>query len=409
MRGSGKGGGDTADVALPLYQGVMIWQIHAASADYVRGATHSARWERRSGYIPWLAIPQFLMGADDANSEMGTSLRMRVGFRAIQNATNQRTMIATIIPRTPAGNSLGVISSTDYQSLLLPAFLCDFVYDYSLRPRMSQANLNWFILEETPVPQRQTLDRQQLSTMFRYVAGVATPNVTFAELWTVAHSHVQSVSWRPLWAVTDYERLRTRACCDAMASLLRGLCFADLKGMLRDCDHPASSTSTDTFTRDLYMKDFWRVDKDKDPELRHTVLTLIAFHDLESKVREHGGDRDAGIAAFLNQNHGEGWLLPETLRLADYGLGHDDRAQQHQPVASRLGPRFYDWQLAQTAEESWRECHLHARNLLGEEDYQELLADIAAERDGITPHTPAASPPPPAPAPPPGPQQGSLF
>ena len=156
-------------------------------------------------------------------------------------------------------------------------------------------------------------------------------------------------------------------------------------------------------------KGFWRVDKDKSPELRHTVLTLIAFHDLESKIREHGGDRDAGIAAFLAQNNGEGWLLPETLRLADYGLGHDDRAQQHQPVASRLGPRFYDWQLAQTAEESWRECHLHARNLLGEEDYQELLADIAAERDGITPHTPAASPPPPAPAPPPGPQQGSLF
>jgi hypothetical protein len=112
------------------------------------------------------------------------------------------------------------------------------------------------------------------------------------------------------------------------------------------------------------------------PELRHTVLTLIAFHDLEAKIREHGGDRDAGIAAFLAQNDGEGWLLPETLRLADYGLGHDERAQHHQPVASRLGPRFYDWQLTQTAEESWRECHLHARNLLGEAGYQKLLAEI---------------------------------
>ena len=60
-------------------------------------------------------------------------------------------------------------------------------------------------------------------------------------------------------------------------------------------------------------------------------------------------------------------MLPETLRLADYGLGHDERAKEPQPVASRLGPRFYDWQLAQSPEESWRECHLHARNLLGEE------------------------------------------
>ena len=43
---------------------------------------------------------------------------------------------------------------------------------------------------------------------------------------------------------------------------------------------------------------------------------------------------------------------------------------------------FYDWQLAQTAEESWRECHLHARNLLGEVGYAKLLADIEAERNG---------------------------
>ena len=69
-------------------------------------------------------------------------------------------------------------------------------------------------------------------------------------------------------------------------------------------------------------------------------------------------------------------MLPETLCLADYGLGHDDRAKEHQPVASRLGPRYLDWQLAQSPEESWRECHLHARNLLGEEGYQQLLDDI---------------------------------
>ena len=53
---------------------------------------------------------------------------------------------------------------------------------------------------------------------------------------------------------------------------------------------------------------------------------------------------------------------------------HDDRAQHRKPVASRLGPRFYDWQLVQTADESWRECHLHARNLLGAREYARLLS-----------------------------------
>jgi hypothetical protein len=64
------------------------------------------------------------------------------------------------------------------------------------------------------------------------------------------------------------------------------------------------------------------------------------------------------------------------------GLGHDDRAQQPRPVRSCFGPRFYDWQLAQTAEESWRECHLHARNLLGEEGYEKLLEEIERGADG---------------------------
>lgn len=103
------------------------------------------------------------------------------------------------------------------------------------------------------------------------------------------------------------------------------------------------------------------------------MLALAAFDDLTEKTRAAAGDRDAGIDAFLGQNEEEGWMLPETLRLADCGLGHDERAKRPQPVASRLGPRFYDWQLAQGAEESWRECHLHARNLLGEQGYRELL------------------------------------
>jgi len=77
-------------------------------------------------------------------------------------------------------------------------------------------------------------------------------------------------------------------------------------------------------------------------------------------------------------------MLPETLRLADppLGLGHDARAQEPQPVASVLGPRFYDWQLAQDPAESWRECELHARNLLGAEGFDKLKAELEG-RDAV--------------------------
>lgn len=145
---------------------------------------------------------------------------------------------------------------------------------------------------------------------------------------------------------------------------------------MEDCDHPKHNFLDKAFSKKLSPKGFWRVDKGKDPELRHTILSLIAFHDLQEK----------GLDAFLAQNNGEGWLLPETLRLADYGLGHDDRAKEHQPVASRLGPRFLPWQLQGTPEQSWAECERHAENL------RLLLGDLV-EEPAPKPRRPAGAPP----------------
>ena len=75
--------------------------------------------------------------------------------------------------------------------------------------------------------------------------------------------------------------------------------------------------------------DFWRVDKDKDPELRQTVLTLVAFHDLETKIEAADGNREKGIEAFLAQNsRAEGWLPTRRLSASPTtSLGHDDHAK----------------------------------------------------------------------------------
>jgi hypothetical protein len=113
-------------------------------------------------------------------------------------------------------------------------------------------------------------------------------------------------------------------------------------------------------------KGFWRVDKEKDPELRHTVLAQVAYADLCAQ----------GLEAFLTGPDGDGWQLPETLRLADYGLGHDTRAQAPQPVAPRLGPRFLDWQLQKDPAQSWQECEAHARQLEALWSHARTLAGV---------------------------------
>jgi hypothetical protein len=158
---------------------------------------------------------------------------------------------------------------------------------------------------------------------------------------------------------------------DAIVASLYGLDRDEFAWILKDCDHQRARLADKAFCRRLDPKGFWRVDKTQDPELRHTVLSLAAFDDLAAAIAA-AGDRDAGIQAFCEENGGDGWMLPETLCLADLGAtrtvdagAYDDRARTPQPVASRLGDRFLDWQLAQTPEESWAECERHARALLG--------------------------------------------
>jgi hypothetical protein len=248
--------------------------------------------------------------------------------------------------------------------------LDSFAFDFLVRLRLGGNSLIWSVLADSPFVKRTLSTEHWLA---RFSAWLGMPNVLFSPQW-LGLQQFSSVSPTARWSLTDAHRMNSRAAADALAFSAFGLSEIDVMHVLSGCDHPENEVTT------RLSKGFWRVDKDKDPELRHTVLTLVAFHDLEEKIRDCGGDREKGIEAFLSQNDGEGWMIPETLCLADYNLGHDERAKLPQPVASRLGPRFYDWQLVQSPEESWHECHLHARNLLGEAGYKQLLDSIKSPK-----------------------------
>jgi len=269
----------------------------------------------------------------------------------------------------PHGHSAPILRNQ--QPIELAGIMNSFVFDWVVRSKQSGLHLVWAVLEELPLPPKH----HKLTDKIISLASKLNLSLSYGCLESLRLlSYLNNKNF--LFTVSEQERIRCRICLDTLIGFLYGLEFEDIACILRGCDLPVATLSTRVKGDSLDPKGFWRVDKNKDTELRHTVLTLVAFHDLEQKIHECGGDREKGIEAFLNQNDGEGWMLPETLRLADYGLGHDERAKEHQPVASRLGPRFYDWQLAQSPEESWRECYLHARNLLGQNGYLDLLAEV---------------------------------
>jgi len=386
-------------IALPLYEGRMIGQFDFSEKGWVSGSGRSAVWRD----IPWenkIIEPQYLMGSPVYDStwikkfiesqqnliseahleKLKESLAdyysrrlwiyrrtKRSSFMDITSATNERTTISTITPSMPFGNSAPVISGIG-EEFIITGVLNSFVFDYVIRSRCTGLHLNWFVINEACLPSLKSIRMPSLNTISKSLSG---PSIVFS-----VGCAADSNGWKRNWALSQHERLRLRCIFEAALAKVFGLKKELFKYIFNKCDLGIEQLSSEKHRKHLSPKGFWRIDKDKHPEQRLTVLSLIAFHDLEQKIADCGGDRQKGIEAFMNQNNGEGWMLPETLRLADYGLGHDERAKQHQPVRECFGPRFFDWQLAQDPEESWRECHLHARNLLGPEGYQALLDQI---------------------------------
>ena len=363
------------EIAVPVYQGIMIQPFMPSARGWISGTGLRAKWDyNTSENIRW--NPQFLMAQNILIPENVDSSGLllgrggKIGYREVARSTDARSFIGAVLPAFPCGHKVPILhvgkDPIDGVSNGI-AFFNSLVFDWVVRHRLGAAALAWYVLAECALPPVHSLP-----TLLPFIKRLNL----FSNLFAAVHPTHDAIVRSALHAA---ERLRLRVILDAVSCAAFGLDATDFRHLLRDSDLPPNHVSSHRATT-LDARGFWRVDRNKPPELRHTVLALIAFHDLQAKIDAANGDRERGIEAFLTQNDGEGWMLPETLRLADYGLGHDEHARHPQPVASRLGPRFYDWQLVQSADESWRECHLHARNLLGEHGYALRVVDLIAQR-----------------------------
>jgi hypothetical protein len=73
-----------------------------------------------------------------------------VGWRDITNATNERTVISTAIPRAAVSDKY-LLAFTEHGSHLLQANLSSFVLDYTARQKISGASLKYYLVKQLPV------------------------------------------------------------------------------------------------------------------------------------------------------------------------------------------------------------------------------------------------------------------
>ena len=335
-------------VALPTYNAKMfdLWD-HCASG-WVSGKGRGAVWEDID--FPKQLKPEYLMSSADYLETITDRRSAKVAFKDISTAIHKRTMMSAVVPDLPSVNASPVLTcSSAISSELLQSALGSLVFDYVAKFKIGYLHLNYFIIKECPL-----VDLERLKVVADGVTDAALrlscSAEIFAPLWMERQADRGDLSWRQCWAVTKHERLRLRAIIDASLAYVYGLSLDDYRWVLADTDHPAAFLAVKANAKRLDPKRFWRVDKALDPELRQTVLAQIAFANL----------MEIGPTEFFGQNAGQGWLLPEALRLAEHGLGRDQRAEEAQPVARRLGPRFEAWQLEEDSQESWAECRAHA-------------------------------------------------
>jgi len=381
----GKEIGPPGDVALPLYQGVMIWQYDFAFNKYIEGSGTQSVWEE----LDWSTKSiqsQYLMPISTMINIRPNANKPKFVMRNISSPTNQRTLISTILPGYPCGNKVSRLHEPSHfihSDFFLLTNLNSYCLDFVLREKFAISggggSLVFSTIEDLPL-----LIKGQ-KKIIEFSMRLSIPNIAFSTLWYYfSQKEKPRKSWRLHWAITLHERLRLQCILDAVVAELYGLDYANLALILRDCAWPVDKIRA--LQQGLDPKGFWRVAKNIDPELRHSVLTLRAFADLKTIIEKCGGDQDAGITEFCEANDGEGWMIPERISFIqreDGMIEFDTSDSKSYEVRSRMGERFLPWQLEGTPEESWKECEMHARNILGEEAYEEFIKNIGDNSDNL--------------------------
>ena len=299
---------DVEDVALPLYEGRMIGQFDFSQKGWVSGKGRTAVW-RDIPFENKVVEPQYLMNLEECQTRDILYKGFKVSIMDVTSTTNARTVIATLLNERPCGHKVPTLVSKHHSLISELTFLANInsiVFDFIIRNRLGGQSLTWFVLDESVLPKKLKKYQNTLSLL---CAKLSLVNITFASYWLYLDNHliIKDKNWKQLWAVTAYERLRLHTIIDAIIAEIYELDINDLAWILHNCDQSIKTIHNTDFYRTLDPKGFWRVDKEKDPEVRHTVLSLVAFHELKK----------IGLEAFLNLNDGEGWMLPDTLDISE--------------------------------------------------------------------------------------------
>lgn len=138
------------ETMLPLYEGKMVHHFDYRWSTFDAGEFRdlTSDEKRDPTFVP---LPRYWVDKSVVEQEDDSSADYMVGFRDTTNATNERTVIASMWPRSAVGNNLPILTVGKGESLVLATMMSSFAFDYFARLKLGGSHANFFIMKQLPV------------------------------------------------------------------------------------------------------------------------------------------------------------------------------------------------------------------------------------------------------------------
>ena len=143
----------TAD-ALPLYEAKMIHQFDHRWATYTADGDSRDVSELEKSDPDFVVTPRYWVGRAEVEQRLhnkGWQRGWLMGWRDITNATNERTVIASVVPRVGTGDTLLLMFPNPEHGAKIACLLadqCSLVHDYVARQKIGGTHLKYHMKKQ---------------------------------------------------------------------------------------------------------------------------------------------------------------------------------------------------------------------------------------------------------------------
>jgi hypothetical protein len=146
-----------AETFVPLYEAKMIHQFDHRWAGYAANGIDTSEFGlEQKGDKEFEPSPRYWVEESEVDQRLSDKNWFRgwlLGWRDITNATNERTVIAAVFPRSAVGNKLPLFfpKASVEEIAAFAANLSSIAFDYVSRQKVGGTTLNFFLLYQFPI------------------------------------------------------------------------------------------------------------------------------------------------------------------------------------------------------------------------------------------------------------------